>query len=263
MEVEPEEYDDRAMEELRETYPNYEDMDLKGLFDEIGILEKDLREGETEEERLDIEREINYVRELRRKKVVDAEEGGSQQKRTREQLRNMFPDLSNLSYEELLDRGDILLNEMVFTNEEDNGFREKSLELRYVRMLAGDYQRESKLNELLNLRDRVTRRKLITREDNRKLTRIKLWARENAGILSALTISSASVIIGLVAATRHILWKVGDTSRGIDKRLNRLEKGQLKLPPIFSGIAEGLELMGNNVWILVICVAAGILYTYR
>jgi hypothetical protein len=77
MEVEPEEYDDRAMEELRETYPNYEDMDLKGLLDEIGILEKDLMEGETEEERLDIEREINYVRELRRRKVVDAEEGGS------------------------------------------------------------------------------------------------------------------------------------------------------------------------------------------
>jgi hypothetical protein len=56
MEAEPEEYNDRAMEELRETYPSYEDMDLKGLFDEIGILEKDPMEGETEEERLDIER---------------------------------------------------------------------------------------------------------------------------------------------------------------------------------------------------------------
>jgi hypothetical protein len=194
--------------------------------------------------------------------VVDAEEGGSQQKPTREQLRNMFPDLSNLSYEELLNRGDILLNEMVFTNEEDNSFREKSLELRYVRMLASEYQRESKLNELLNLRDRVTRRKLTTREDNRKLTRIKLWARENAGILSALTISSTSVIIGLVAATRHILWKVGDTSREIDKRFNMLEKGQLELPPIISGIAEGLELMGNNIWIVAACAIAGLLYAY-
>jgi hypothetical protein len=260
MEVEPEEYDDQRMEEMKEKYPNYEDMNVEDLDSELPYLDKDLRESKTIEESRDIEEEIAYVGELRRRRILETYES---EDLTREQLEEKYPDLSKLSYDELMDRGDRLLNEMILSNLDEDSFKEKSEELRYTRMLSGDYQRESKLNELLNLRDRVTRRKLTTREDNRKLTRIKLWARENAGILSALTISSASVIIGLVAATRHILWKVGDTTGKLDKRISELVNRKMGLPPVFQKIADVVELAADNIWIIIVCAAVVLLYKYN
>ncbi|CAB3999224.1 Hypothetical predicted protein [Paramuricea clavata] len=119
-----------------------------------------------------------------------------------------------------MDRGDRLLNEIILSNLNKDSFKENLEELRYVRMLSNDYQRESNLNKLLNLRDKVKKRDLIKRDDRRRLQRLRLWARENAGILSAVLISSSAVIIGLVASTRNILWKVGDTTEKLDKRIS-------------------------------------------
>ncbi|CAB4011059.1 Hypothetical predicted protein [Paramuricea clavata] len=73
-----EEYDNRRTEELNEKYPNYE----KTPDSELPYLDNDLRESETPEET----QEINYVQDL-----------------TREQLAEKFPDLSNLSYDDLMD----------------------------------------------------------------------------------------------------------------------------------------------------------------
>ncbi|CAB4019562.1 Hypothetical predicted protein [Paramuricea clavata] len=180
------------MEELKEKYPDYEEMDIETLDSELPHLDKDLRESETTEETQDINEEINYVQELRRRKMLSED-------LTREQLAEKFPDLSNLSYDDLMDRGDRLLNEIILSNLDEDSFKEKSEELRYVRMLSNDYQRESNLNKLLNLRDKVKKRDLIKRDDRRRLQRLRLWARENAGILSAVLISSSAIIIGLVA----------------------------------------------------------------
>ncbi|CAB4028291.1 Hypothetical predicted protein, partial [Paramuricea clavata] len=133
MEEHQEEYDDQKMEELREKYPNYKEMDIETLDDELPYLDKDLRESETTEETQDINEEINYVRELRRKTL-----NGDL---TQEQLAEKFPDLYNLSYDDLMDRGDRLLNELILSNLDEDSFKEKSEELRYVRMLSNDYQR--------------------------------------------------------------------------------------------------------------------------
>ncbi|CAB4009234.1 Hypothetical predicted protein [Paramuricea clavata] len=138
-----------------------------------------------------------------------------------------------------MDRGDRLLNELILPNLDEDSFKEKSEELRYVRMLSNDYQRESNLNKLLNLRDKVKKRDLIKRDDRRRLQRLRLWARENAGILSAGLISSSAVIIGLVASTRNILWKVGDTTGKLDKGISELVNNQIELPPVFQKIANG------------------------
>ncbi|CAB4002137.1 Hypothetical predicted protein [Paramuricea clavata] len=145
MEEHQEEYDDQKMEELKEKYPNYEEMDIETLDSELPYLDKDLRESETTEETQDINEEINYIQELRRRKMLSGD-------LTREQLAEKFPDLSNLSYDDLMDRGDRLLNELILSGLDEEDFREKSEELRYVRMLSNDYQRESNLNKLLNLR---------------------------------------------------------------------------------------------------------------
>ncbi|CAB3999585.1 Hypothetical predicted protein [Paramuricea clavata] len=243
------------MEELKERYPDYEEMDTETLDNELLYLDKDLRESETTEETQDINEEINYVQELRRRKMLSED-------LTREQLAEKFPDLSNLSYNDLMDRGDRLLNELILSDLDENGFREKSEELRYVRMLSNDYQRESNLNKLLNLRDKVKKRDLIKRDDRRRLQRLRLWARENAGILSAVLISSSAIIIGLVASTRNIMWKVGDTTGKLDKRISELVNNQIKLPPVFQKIADGVELAADNIWIIIICAAAVLLYTY-
>ncbi|CAB3995053.1 Hypothetical predicted protein [Paramuricea clavata] len=216
MEEHQEEYDDQRMEELKERYPDYEEMDTETLDSELPYLDKDLRESETTEETQDINEEINYVLELRRRKML---------------------------------------------SEED--FKEKSEELRYVRMLSNDYQRESNLNKLLNLRDKVKKRDLIKRDDHRRLQRLRLWARENAGILSAVLISSSAIIIGLVASTRNILWKVGDTTGKLDKRISELVSNQIELPPVFQKIADGVELAADNIWIIIVCAAAVLLYTYN
>jgi hypothetical protein len=129
-------------------------------------------------------------------------------------------------------------------------------------MLSGDYQRESRLNEILNLRDKVKRRKLTKRDDNRKLELFKIWARENAGILSAVIISSATVIVGIVASTRNILQKVGDTTGRLDKRISKIIGNQINLPPVFQKIADAIEIASENVWIIITCIVAGLLYKY-
>ncbi|CAB3976965.1 Hypothetical predicted protein [Paramuricea clavata] len=257
MEEHQEEYDDRRMEELREKYPNYEEMDIETLDGELPYLDKDLRESETTEETQDINEEINYVQELRRRKILSED-------LTREQLAEKFPDLSKLSNDDLMDRGDRLLNELILSNLDEDSFKEKSEELRYVRMLSNDYQRESNLNKLLNLRDKVKKRDLIKRDDRRRLQRLRLWVRENAGILSAVIISSLAIIIGLVA-TRNILWKVGDTTEKLDKRISELVNNQIELPPIFQKIADGVELAADNIWIIIVCAAAAaaLLYKYQ
>ncbi|CAB4008550.1 Hypothetical predicted protein [Paramuricea clavata] len=243
------------MEELREKYPNYEEMDIETLDSELPYLDKDLRESETTEETQDINEEINYVQELRRRKMLSED-------LTPEQLDEKFPDLSNLSYDDLMDRGDRLLNELILSDLDENSFKEKSEELRYVRMLSNDYQRESNLNKLLNLRDKVKKRDLIKRDDRRRLQRLRLWARENAGILSAVLISSSAIIIGLVASTRNIMWKVGDTTGKLDKRISELVNNQVELPPVFQKIADGVELAADNIWIIIVCAAAVLLYKY-
>ncbi|CAB3987831.1 Hypothetical predicted protein [Paramuricea clavata] len=256
MEEHQEEYDDQKMEELKEKYPNYEGMDIETLDGELPYLDKDLRESETTEETQDINEEINYVQELRRRKILSED-------LTREQLAEKFPDLSNLSYDDLMYRGDRLLNEIILSNLDEDSFKEKSEELRYVRMLSNDYQRESNLNKLLNLRDKVKKRDLIKRDDLRRLQWLRLWARENAGILSAVLISSSAVIIGLVASTRNILWKVGDTTEKLDKRISELVNNQIELPPVFQKIADGVELPADNIWIIIVCAAVVLLYKYN
>ncbi|CAB3978383.1 Hypothetical predicted protein [Paramuricea clavata] len=243
------------MEELKEKYPNYEEMDIETLDSELPHLDKDLRESETTEETQDINEEINYIQELRRK-ILSKD-------LTREQLAEKFPDLSNLSYDNLMDRGDRLLNEIILPNLDEDSFKEKSEELRYVRMLSNDYQRQSNLNKLLNLRDKVKKRDLIKWNDRRRLQRLRLWVRENAGILSAVLISSSAVIIGLVASTRNIMWKVGDTTEKLDKRISELVNHQIELPPVFQKIADGVELAADNIWIIIVCAAAVLLYKFN
>jgi hypothetical protein len=260
MEEYQEEYDDRKMEEMKEKYPTYEDMNVEALDSELPYLDKDLRESETNEETEDIEEEIAYVGELRRRRILETYES---EDLTREQLEEKYPDLSKLSYDELMDRGDRLLNEMILSNLDEDSFEEKSKELRYNRMLSGDYQRESNLNRLLNLRDKVKKRKLIKRDDTRKIELFKIWARENAGILSAVLISSATVIIGLITAARNILWKVGDTTGKLDKRISELVNRQIELPPVFQKIADGVELAADNIWIIIACAAVVLLYKYN
>ena len=255
MEVDHEEYDDQRTEELKEKYLNYDDMDIETLDSELTYLDKDLKESETNEEMVDIQKEFAYVNELKRRRLL-------QQYLTREQLAKRYPDLSKLSDDELLDRGNKLLNEMILSNLDEDSFKEKSEELRYIRMPSGDYQRESSLNELLNLRDKVKRRKLIKRDDNRKLELFKIWARENAGTLSAVLISTTTVIVGLIAATRNILWKVSDSTRKLDKRISKMEGGQIRLPPVFQKIADVVESAADNIWIVVACAIVGLLYAY-
>ena len=162
-----------------------------------------------------------------------------------------------------MDRSDRLLSEMILSDLDEDSFKEKSEELRYIRMLSDDYQRESDINRLLNLRDKVKKRKLIKREDTRKLELFKIWARENAGILSAVLISSATVIIGLIAATRNILWKVGDTTGKLDKRISELVNRQIELPPVFRKISDVVELAADNLWIIIVCAAVVLLYKYN
>jgi hypothetical protein len=260
MEVYDEEYDDQRMEEMKGKYPDYEDMNVEDLDSELPYLDKDLRESETVEESRAFEEEIAYVEELRRRMISEAYES---EDLTREQLEEKYPDLSKLSYDDLMDRGDRLLNEMILSGLDEDSFKEKSEELRYIRMLSNDYQRKSSLNELLNLRDKVKKRKLIKRDDNRKLELFKIWVRENADILSAVLISSATVIVGLVVATRNILWEVGDTTGKLDKRISEVLNHQIELPPVFQKIAGGVELAADNIWIIIACAAAVLLYKYN
>ncbi|CAB3996380.1 Hypothetical predicted protein [Paramuricea clavata] len=255
MEEHQEEYDDQKMEELKEKYPNYEEMDIDTIDDELSFLNRNLEESETTEETQDINEEINYVQELWRRKMLRG--------LNREELADKFPDLTKLSYDDLMDRGDKLLNELLLSNLDEESFKEKSEELRYIRMLSNTYQRESNLNKLLNLRDKVNKRSLIKRDDIRRLQRLKLWVKENAGVLSALIISSSAIIIGLVASTRNILWKVADETEKLDKKINQLSNNQVQLPPVFQKIADGVELAADNIWIIIICAAAVLLYEYN
>ena len=286
MEEYQEEYDDRKMEELKERFTDYHEYSIEVLDNELKYLHEDLDKSERMDETEELDAEIAYVKELRRRKLSERQEVLTREKmeethepgdltqgqpvetsetgnHTREQLEEKYPDLSKLSYDELMDRGDRLLNEMILSDLDEDSFKEKSEELRYIRMLSGDYLRESNINRLLNLRDKVRKRKLIKRDDTRKLELFKIWARENAGILSAVLISSASVIIGLVAATRNILWKVGDTTGKLDKRISELLNHQIELPPVFREIADGVELAADNIWIIIACAAVVLLYKYN
>ena len=229
-------YDDSKLEELAAKYTNYGDMDAETLLSELPFLERSLEESESNEETMDIREEIGYVEELRRRQT------------RKDPTEEQYPGLSELSYDDLMDRGDRLLNDLVL----GNPAKQKSEELRYIRMLASDYQRKSNLNRLLNLRDRV--KKLVERDDQSKLDLFKKWAKDNAGVLATVLISSAAVII--VTATRRTMWKLGDESRIINKKLDEMAKNQIKLPPVFQGIADGLELVGDNIWIIL----AGVIF---
>ena len=191
--MEESKYDDSKMEVLAVKYPHYDEMDVERLDAELPVLDRNLRESESNNESVDIEEEIAYVQELRRRKVGNG-------KLTGEQLAEKYPELSELAYDDLMDRGDRLLNDMIIAELDEEAFIEKSEELRYIRMLSSDYQRKSSLNKLLNLRNKVKKRELVKRDDNRKLELFKIWARENAGVLSAVFISSAAVIVGLVVS---------------------------------------------------------------
>ncbi|CAB4002868.1 Hypothetical predicted protein [Paramuricea clavata] len=126
-------------------------------------------------------------------------------------------------------------------------------------MLSNESQRKSNLNKLLNLRDKVKKRELVKRDDNRKLELFKIWARENAGVLSAVFISSAAVIVGLVVTTRSMAWKLGDESKRINEKLNDMVRNQMKLPPVFLKLADGLEAVGDNIW-TIIAGAIGVIF---
>ena len=237
-------YDDSKMEELAAKYTNYGDMDAETLLSELPFLERSLEESESNEETMDIREEIGYVEELRRRQT------------RKDPTEEQYPGLSELSYDDLMDRGDRLLNDLVLGNLDEEEAKQKCEELRYIRMLASDYQRKSNLNRLLNLRDRVKKRELVERDDQSKLDLFKQWARDNAGVLAAVLISSAAVIVGIVTATRRTMWKLGDESRIINKKLDEMAKNQIKLPPVFQGIADGLELVGDNIWIIL----AGVIF---
>jgi hypothetical protein len=253
-------YDDSKMEVQAGKYPHYDEMDVGRLDEELPFLDKDLRESESNKESIDIEEEIAYVQELRRRKM--REEAG-EGKLTREQLAEKYPELSELTYDDLMDRGDRLLNDMIIAGLDEEDFKEKSEELRYIRMLSSDYQRKSNLNKLLNLRDKVKKRELVKRDDNRKLELLKIWARENAGVLSAVFISSAVVIVGLVVTTRSMAWKLGDESKKINEKLNEMVENQMKLPPVFLKLADGLEIIGDNIWTIVAEVIGVIFLIYE
>jgi hypothetical protein len=240
-------YNDSKMEELADKYEGYDDMDAETLLSEQSALERDLVESETNEETMDIREEIGYVEELRRRQT------------RKDPTEEQYPDLSDLSYDDLMDRGDRLLNDLVLGNLDEEEAKQKSEELRYIRMLASDYQRKSNLNRLLNLRDRVKKRELVERDDKRRLDLFRKWAKDNAGVLSAVLISSAAVIAGLVATARSMTWKLGDESRIINKKLDEMVKNQMNLPPIFLDIADGLELVGDNIWII-LAGAIGVIF---
>ncbi|CAB4015170.1 Hypothetical predicted protein [Paramuricea clavata] len=244
------------MEELAEKYPHYGEMDVGQLDEELPFFDKDLRESGTNEEEIDIGNEIAYVQELRRRKVQEEAGEGDL---TGEQLAAKYPELSELPYDDLMDRGDRLLNDMILAGLDEEDFKEKSEELRYIRMLSNEFQRKSNLNKLLNLRDKVKKRGLVKRNDNRKLELFKIWARENAGVLSAVFISSAAVIVGLVVTTRSMAWKLGDESKKINEKLNDMVKNQMKLPPVFLKLADGLEAVGDNIW-NIIAGAIGVIF---
>jgi hypothetical protein len=237
-------YDDSKMEELAAKYTNYGDMDAETILSELPFLERSLEESESNEETMDIREEIGYVEELRRRQT------------RKDPTEEQYPDLSELSYDDLMDRGDRLLNDLVLGNLDEEETKQKSEELRYIIMLASDYQRKSNLNRLLNLRDRVKKRELVERDDQSKLDLFKKWAKDNAGVLATVLISSAAVIVGIVTATRRTMWKLGDESRIINKKLDEMAKNQIKLPPVFQGIADGLELVGDNIWIIL----AGVIF---
>jgi hypothetical protein len=136
-------YNDSKMDELADKYEGYDDMDAETLLSEQSALERNLIESETNEETMDIREEIGYVEELRRRQ------------NRKDPTEEKYPDLSDLSYDDLMNRGDRLLNDLVLGNLDEEEAKQKSEELRYIRMLASDYQRKSNLNRLLNLRDRV------------------------------------------------------------------------------------------------------------
>lgn len=188
-------------------------------------------------------------------------ENGDTKNLSRKDLEEMFPEFKNLTYDELGDRGDALLIRMVEGGED---FSENAAELRYVRMLRGDHQRESKLNELFNLRDRSMRRNLTDREDIGRLRRFRRWATKNLGVLSALAITVASILTGTIIASRKMLRSLGDASREINKKLKRIEtKQRLDFPPIFDKLASGLEWISENILTVLISVVVGVYTIYK
>jgi hypothetical protein len=109
----------------------------------------------------------------------------------------------------------------------------------------------------------VKKRELVKRDDSRKLELFKIWARENAGVLATVLISSAAVIVGLVVTAREMVWKLGDESKKINDKLEEMVKNQMKLPPVFLKIADGLEDVGDNIWTIIAGAVATIFLIYK
>ena len=296
-------YTDSKMKELAERFDGEVVQDAEGLTLELEDLEIELLETTEDTDIIEIREEIGYLKELRRRLIekesptasemeklsvkyeedtsMNAEDLLSKQKtlersgedgeeeivyvkELRKRLdKEKYPDLAGLSYDDLMDRGDWVLNSLILDNLDVEEARLKSEELRYIRMLASDYQRKSNLNSLLNTRARTEKRDLVKIDERRRLNRFRKWAKDNAGVLSAVLISSAAVIAGLVATARSMAWKLGDESRIINKKLDGMTKNQIKLPPVFQGIADGLELVGDNIWIILAGAVGAIFLIYE
>jgi hypothetical protein len=102
-------YDDARMEELAAKYPNLDEAPADRLDYELSFLEKDLRESESAEETMDIREEIAYAEELKRRRT----QGEGSEEQVEEDLAEKYPGLADLPYDELMDHGDRLLNELV------------------------------------------------------------------------------------------------------------------------------------------------------
>jgi hypothetical protein len=120
-------YNDSKMEELADKYEGYDYMNAETLLSEQSALERDLVESETNEETMDIREEIGYVEELRRRQT------------RKDPTEEKYPDLSELSYDDLMDRGDRLLNDLVLGNLDEEEAKQKSEELRYIRSIEKIY----------------------------------------------------------------------------------------------------------------------------
>lgn len=109
----------------------------------------------------------------------------------------------------------------------------------------------------------MTGRKLIVREDERRLVRFKRRVRSNAGVLYIILVTTASVVTSMVITSRKILWNISDATRRVNREIKWLEdKREVKIPPVLEKLADGLEWLSDNVWVLLICAVGGMIYVY-
>jgi hypothetical protein len=76
-------------------------------------------------------------------------------------------------------------------------------------------------------------------------------------VLIAIVIAASSLVVGIVAATRHVLWKIGDSTRKLSKDIKAISKTAGAIPEAAS---DAIEYIANNMWIAVAVVAGVILY---